>query len=827
MPPRKTRAPLPFGLATEVGLMLLVIGVPAALGGVHRPTILCAALLACLALLSLWLYRRATYRGLRVPWFGCVLCGATVFTGLQLLPLPTGLLRLLAPASVEALEVSLAGAGGLPAFHPISLDVGATLLETLKIGTCALAFIVAHNHLYRRERRDRLLVVLVAGAVLLALLGFIGAVAAPGKPLMLYAPEQTARAGGLITTSFVNPNHGSAFLALCTVLAVGLAMTTRDLQARVLLALGSVLLGGAVFVTLSRGGILALALALAAFAVLVAFVRAESRRPRRAALLPGAAALILALAAWLAYDAIVSELRTIVPELESGLGKTALWPSGWAMALANPLVGVGRGAFLTAFPRYLSGEMPRTTTYSHLENQYLHLPTEWGLVVAGVVILAAAVALGLWIWRGRRDAPTLAMVAALIALAGHAVVDFNMETLGIALPAAVLAGLLSGGYRRDPETDESLDDSFDRRRTSERSSNDKRSSGESSGEGDKGKRRQSTGSRRLLGRGRIHTACALTMTGGLAALTVLAALWDRPTPDEDLAAINLLIQDRAPEDRVLEAVKAAVQRHPADPWPHLAAGRALLAERDPAALRWLNRATFLFPGSPQVHLDTARALRRFRRRRQALLEYRLALKNGATIRPTLVEALPLGRNAEEVASILPLQMPEVHADAARVLLGQRRVEIARKVATAARRRWPASVPVASAEVEVLLAAKEPERAVKAARTLARRDPLPETFQLWARAAAHGAPGAELSVLRDARRRFPDEDRFSFALADAYLRAKQIKKAMALAEEIQRRASTTATLIQAHLLLSRVHAADGRPHRARYEAEQARKLQGGR
>jgi tetratricopeptide (TPR) repeat protein len=822
MPPRKTRAPLPFGLATEVGIMLLAVGVPAALGGVHRPAILCAALLACLVVLSLWLYRRATYRGLRVPWFGCVLCGATVFTAFQLLPLPTGLLRLLAPASVEALEVSLAGAGGLPSFHPISLDVGATLLETLKIGTCALAFIVAHNHLYRRERRDRLLVVLVAGAVLLALLGFIGAVAAPGKPLMLYAPEQTARAGGLITTSFVNPNHGSAFLALCTVLAVGLAMTTRDLQARVLLALGSVLLGGAVFVTLSRGGILALALALAAFAVLVAFSRAEGRRPRRAALLPGAAALILALAAWLAYDAIVSELRTIVPELESGLGKTALWPSGWAMAVANPLVGVGRGAFMTAFPRYLGGEMPRTTTYSHLENQYLHLPTEWGLVVAGVVILAAAAALVLWIWRGRRDAPALAMAAALIALAGHAAVDFNMETLGIALPAAVLAGLLSGGYRRDPETDESLEDSFDRRR----SSSNKRSDGDTGGEGVK-KRRTTTGSRRLLGRGRINTACVLTMTGGLAALTAVAALWDRPTPDEDLAAINLLIQDRAPEDRVLEAVRAAVQRHPADPWPHLAAGRALLAERDPAALRWLNRATFLFPGSPQVHLDTARALRRFRRRRQALLEYRLALKNGAPIRGTLVEALPLGRNADEVASILPSQMPEVHADAARVLLGQRRVDVARKVAAAARRRWPASVPVASAEVEVLLAAKEPERAVQAARTLARRDPLPETFQLWARAAAHGAPGAELPVLRDARRRFPDEDRFSFALADAYLRAKQIKKAMTLAEEIQRRASSTAILIQAHLLLSRVHAADGRPHRARYEAEQARKLRGGR
>lgn len=785
-----------LGPAIEAVTILLAVSTPLALGGVHRPTILVAALLASFLVFLLWLQRRATQRGIRLTWFGIVLLGATGYTALQMLPLPVSLLRVIAPASVEVLELSLAGAGGMPGWHPISLDPGATLLETLKIGTCALAFIVAHNYYCRRRRRERLLVALVAGGVVATLLGFVGAVVAPGRPLMLYVPD-AGRTSGLIATSFVNPNHGSAFLSLCALISVGLAVMARDLQQRVLLGLGGVLLGAGVFLTLSRGGILALAFGLGVLALLLVLpAPVREDRPRSAAaLVPGALALILALSGWLAFEAIVSEFRHVVPELSSNLGKISLWSPGLSMALANPWVGVGRGAFAATFTRYLAGEMPRTVTYTHLENQYLHLPAELGFPIGAGLILASAVALYLWFKRSRRDPQAAALAAGFLALGGHALLDFNLETLGVALPAAILAGLLSAGDRGGSTGEEPLPASS--RPTREHN------------------------------RGKVRTGAVAGAALILLVVTIRAVAWPSPSAAQDLHAISATVQKGSQPEQVMRAVKDAIRRHPADAVFPLVAGRLLLHGGRPESLAWLNRATFLYPGSPQVHLDTAGALQRFGRRRQALFEYRLSLENGAPISDVLRRALPLGRTAEEAELSLPAN-PSVHAAAIIDLIRVKRLGVARGLAEHARSRWPHDVSVASAEVELLLAAKEGAKAEAAARALAQASPLAETYLLWARAVGQaGRPGEDISVILEGRRRYPADESFSFALGEAYLRARQFDRACAVAEEILGSTSLPSSLARAHGLLARIHLANGRPHRARYEVEQAEKIRQGR
>jgi hypothetical protein len=813
--------PDPLGaFLIESSLILLAVGVPLALGGVHRPTLVAAAGLAALAVLLVWLHRRATHRGIRVPPFAGILLAVTGYTVLQAVPIPVGLLRVLAPSSVELLRVSLAGAGGLGGFHPISLDPGATLLEALKVGACALALCAAHNYSYRRSRRDRLLLAVVIGGVVVTLLGFLGAVAAPGKPLMLYEPE-AGRAAGLITTSFVNSNHGSAFLTLATLVAAGLAVAARDLQRRVLLALGAILLGAGVFMTLSRGGILALGLGLGVLALLLLLrpVSPGERRSLSAAAVPGILGLILALSAWLAFEAIVSEFRQIRPELDTNLGKIGLWPSGLSMALANPWVGVGRGAFLTAFPRYLEGELPRTATYSHLEMQYLHLPAELGLPIALGLIAASAIALWVWFRRSPRDPASTAIVAALCALAGHALVDFNLETLGVALPAALLAGLLSASARTRSEEEDAA-----RRADAEPAQEHPPEEAESK------RSKHRSRSRAKRGRGKVHTRRALASAIGLCGLATWAAIAMPPSANDDLAQIGALVRDRAPREQTLAAIREAIRRHPADPMPHLAAGRLLAAGEVPAlALPHLNRAMVLFPGSPEIHLETAETLRRMGRRGQALLEYRLALEHGAS-GTAIARALAIARDSDEVARGLP-DRPEPHAAAIGILLRAQRRPLAAALAAAlaarARARWPGSLEAAAAEIEVLLATARTGDAAVAARRLGERSPLPRTFHLWARATAAAAPGSEIPVLEDARARFPKEESFSFALAEAFLRGKQLARARETAEAILAQVTTPASLAAAHDLLARVHLADGRPHRARYEAEQARKIREGR
>ena len=385
-------------LITEIGLFLLVLGTPVAIGGVHKPTILVACILSCATFLSAWWYRGRQHQGLHITWFGGVLLAAAGYTVLQMIPLPLPLLKLIAPATVEVLGISLAPLGGLPAYHPISLDPGSTLWETLKIGTCALTFIVCHNVLHSSRRARRLLGGLVCVCVVVTFLGFVGAVLAPNKHLLWYSPEQR-NTTTLIATCFVNGNHATAFLNMGLLIGLGLALhrSAPTLQRKVIWGLAAVFLGGGSCLLLSRGGLLALALGLGIFSAL--WLKLDRRRtPQRSQLvvIVGGAALFLGLASWLAFDAILAALMQTFPAGGMDLGKIEQWPSGLSMLKSNLWTGVGRGAFISTFPRYIEGALV-SGTYSHMENQFLQLPIEWGILVGGGLILATAVALFRWI----------------------------------------------------------------------------------------------------------------------------------------------------------------------------------------------------------------------------------------------------------------------------------------------------------------------------------------------------------------------------------------------------------------------------------------------
>ena len=771
-----------FGLAAEAGLFLLIIGTPVALGSVHRPVILAASLLACATLVCVWLYRRSGKRPLRVPWFGGVLLALTAYTALQMVPLPPALLRLLAPATAEIYRVSLSGLSGANAWHPLSVDPSSTLWEVLKVGACTLGFLAGHNFLYRAQRRQRLLVGLVVTGVVLTGLGLAGAVLAPRQPLLFYTPGPGG-GSGLITLSVVNPNHGAAFLVLCTAVAAGLALAAKDLQRRVLLTIASALLGIGVCLTLSRGGIagLAVALGLISVASMLLQQRRESRRNTMATI-TGLLAVILGAAAWLAYEDLATEFSHLLPEGSADWSKVRLWSSGAAMIGANPWFGVGRGGFMTAFPRYLKEDLPNNI-FSHMENQYLHLPAELGIPVGAGLILASVVALVYWLRKGHRGHGTLAVAAGLVAVAAHNLVDFNLELLGIAMPVAILAGLLSAGVNT--------------RRGSKK----------------RNKRLQAA----------VRNAVTLGSAAALLALTGWAALAAPAGPWEDEQRLRDLARTKAPLAQLRAAAQQAIRRHPADHIPHLAHARYAASKGKPEALASLNRALFLFPRSPQIHLDAARTLRRFRRRRQALLEYKLALVHGAKERTILREALPLCRTTRDVRSLLPPQVT-AWATAADLLLARKRVAHAGAVVSEARGIWPHRDEVNRVQVKLLLARKDAARAQEVARKLVQANPSAASYLLWAAAARQaGGAAAEVEVLTSAIARHPANVGLAFQLSHANIRARDYGAARKVAEQILAGSQTTAVLIKAHTLLAQIHRLAGDNHRARYEADQARRL----
>lgn|GEM_PF-6303493 len=776
------------GTAVETGLILMAVGCPLALGGVHSATILGTLLVSVLTLTMLWLRRRR----LRVSWYALLLLMLCAYTALQLVPLPIWLLHSIAPATADILQVSLSLPLNQIGWHPISLDPNATHWAFLKLGSCTLAFIVAQNFLYRRRRRDRVLMAIVIGTTFAALLGFLGAVATPGKVLLFYTPSQAPAAGGLISTSFVNPNHGAAFLMIGALLAFGLAMAAEDLQQRILLALAGIVMGAGVFLTLSVGGIAAFGLGLFVMAVLLFSGGEKSKVKRSVAFFPAVGALVLTLSSWLAYGPIVEEIRHKLPHTDAGLGKLSLWPSALKMLWENAWTGVGRGAFYSTFPRYISGEVSTKVTYTHLENQYLHLPIEWGIPIGVGIILASIVALYLWLRKGHRDPPTAAMAGATVAVAAQNLVDFSLELLGIAVMLAIVTGTLSA---REAE-------SVAHRQRKKRKGSGQRSS-------------------------RVHipwrNVIVLGMTALLMALALVSLITPLPRAADEVAKVIALTKDKdAPINDSLSTIRNVVNRHPSFYLPYLVAARLSLRQNDRAALRWLNRAIYNYPANPELHLQTAEALLRFGQRHQAMLQYRLAMQHGGDPTFILNRALKYCRNFDELTQLLP-EKPEPHRVAVQQLLTRNRRALAAQIAKVAKSRWPGAVAAQKAAIYVDLAMAEPRAAERNARRLVENRPTEDSYRLWTLAAQKLGNRWHLEALQEARTRFPKKREFVFDLAIAYLAGNNGKKAMSLVDELLAKETQAKYRIRGHRLLARIHRSAGRSHRATYEEKQALKI----
>ncbi|MFH1130954.1 MAG: O-antigen ligase family protein, partial [Pseudomonadota bacterium] len=603
------------------GVFVLALISPLALGGVHRPIVAVVCAICCVTIWAL-AWRTRKHNPIHIPLFGVLLLGATTFTLLQILPLPFHLLSIIAPDNAETLEVSLAALGTKSGWYPISLDAEATLWETIKIGSCTLAFIASHNLLADRQQRDRLLGSLVIAGSFITMMGLVGALVAPGKFLFVYTPK-FALNSELIRTSFVNPNHAAAFLTLCTILAMGLALGRRNQKKRVLFLAAAALTGTGVFLTLSRGGIVTLCAALLCFGILQLW---QSRDGKLTHLLWVLVVLVvvLGLAAWMGYDHIVSEYdRTISSGIQGG--KLRLWSSGLGMVLANPLVGVGRGAFMTAFTRYIEQGTPLLQTYSHMENQYLHLAAEWGIPVGLGLILASGLAVFRWWMRGRQDPQTTAVLVGLCGLAGHNLVDFNLEILGLAMPAAILTGILSSSAHSEAQR--------------------------------KIEAQNATISVPITSTKNFAVALAAV---GVFLIVLCGWSLSKPSLDPDVRLARAVEVAKNPKylSDALALLESAIKYRPADYLPHLVGAQLIRRTEPKKALEWINRALFLYPMSPDTHVEAARILRSFGRRRQALLEYELALPNSPTQWNVLSEALPICHNVVEIEKLLPEQPKE-------------------------------------------------------------------------------------------------------------------------------------------------------------------------
>jgi tetratricopeptide (TPR) repeat protein len=602
---RRQRSSIGVRLGRQLGIGLVTGAIavaPLALGGVHRPSLIILESATAVGMLLLLVSLLLTHTPLRLG-IAVVLPLALLFVPIvQSIPIPFGPRAVFDPRGTELLrenDVLRATA------WPLSLDPPSTRANIGRAAVALAAFIVA-CHLASSQRRRLLPRVIAASGIAAVVIGvghrifglthLYGIINAPGR--------------ALVTGPFVNSNHTSEFLELATFVCVACSLYRRTALNRVGWLVGAALCSAGALATLSRGAVAALAAGLLVFAVfryLDPDVKSAGSR-KRLALGIATFGLIVVGAMSLGAEQLVDRFNA------TSIGgdiRFALWRDGLGVLSAHPL-GIGRGAFDRVFPVYRTLQTPFPLRFAFLENQPLQLLVDAGWVFFAIIVAAGGVvAWTLW-RRGRRDRIEGALLAGLAAVLAHSLVDFGLETLGVALPFMAVLGTVVG--RAGPT------------------------------EG-----------------ARLSQPLPSVLVSGIAIAAMVCGV--AATAHSSNRDMDALLK-RAPLAQRRDLLVEAQRAHPLDYFYALSYAQVEPLKGPSGTpsprLHALNRALRLCPACESIHVEVATNLWRMGLRGQALLEWRSAVELQPSLLPVVLGKLfAAGAKPTELAAIAAYNPPRM------------------------------------------------------------------------------------------------------------------------------------------------------------------------
>jgi O-antigen ligase len=238
-----------------------------------------------------------------------------------------------------------------------------------------------------------------------------------------YEDDLTVRISGTIG----DPNELAALLVAGTVFAGVLAAITKESALRVAAGSAVVLFLAGIVYTVSRGGLLALFIALIAACLLAGRWRGRTLVVAALALMT----MVIYFASFAGLDA-----RDRVTTVQGGSGRTDIWKVGWRMVEDEPIHGIGSGNFPISSIHYLlqPGAIERdefiidSPKVAH--NTYLQILAELGIVGLALFLtiigFAMSCALKAARWFGSHGDTEMELVARgmVVALVGILAADF-------------------------------------------------------------------------------------------------------------------------------------------------------------------------------------------------------------------------------------------------------------------------------------------------------------------------------------------------------------------------------------------------------------------
>lgn len=306
--------------------------------------------------------------------------------------------------------------------------------EALLYFSYGIVFLIAAECVVRESARRTFALLMGSFGGLYALFALIQELRPNGKIFWVHSP----RFASMFYGSYVNSNDYAGLMEMLVPIPLVLTMGHLLKGGQRILAAGcAALMASTIFLSLSRGGMLAFALEIMLFAALTL----PKRQSRRAIVgCMSVSVLVLALLVLLGKGQVLGRLGDLSPGIRLDITKDCL-----RMFARRPILGWGLGTFPTVYPSYRSFYTNLFVNEAH--NDYAQLLVETGCF-GFVVMLWFLIRLyknGLptsRLWEYRWDgAISLAALLGCTGMLFHSFVDFNLQIPANAATFYVLCAL--------------------------------------------------------------------------------------------------------------------------------------------------------------------------------------------------------------------------------------------------------------------------------------------------------------------------------------------------------------------------------------------------
>jgi O-antigen ligase len=454
------------GKIIEYGILGLIIFSPLPAASVAEWSILVIQLTVLVMMAAYFLMREKPQNNellsLSLAWPKYLFFGLFVFIFIQIIPLPTFLVRIFSPNTYSFQKLFSTDFSKIK-FMSLSLIPSHTLREGLELFSYFLLGFLIVKTVTRRRQIMRIFFVLVVMGVFEA---FYGLFELYNKNPRILFYEKTYHLDS-VTGTFVNRNHLSGYLEMIIPLALGLIIARIDLfslvglkwrekllrlsekglSTNLLISLGIVIMSLAIIFSKSRSGIFLLVFTFVLFFPLALLHFRGTMHQKK----------------WIKNFLRIVFIIIIFISLFVGIGATlerfaldkllheqrpTFWSNTVGIISEFPLFGTGLGTFPSIYPDYEANRIPMRLFHAH--NDYLEYLLELGVV--GMILILGGILFMLinsfLIWRVRRypavKGLALGGIVAIICILIHSITDFNLQIPANMLLFSVVLSLTIG-----------------------------------------------------------------------------------------------------------------------------------------------------------------------------------------------------------------------------------------------------------------------------------------------------------------------------------------------------------------------------------------------